>query len=59
MKSSKFGVFKNGLEDTNLWYFLTGLGESTEYTVANTHRCMGKNQKFMFFIPDANLTSIR
>ena len=27
MKSSKFGVFKNGLEDTNLWYFFTGLGK--------------------------------
>ena len=33
--------------------------ESTEYTVLHTSVYMGKNQKLLFFIPDANLTSIK
>ena len=33
--------------------------ESTEYTVLHTSVYMGKNQQIIFFIHDANLTSIK
>ena len=57
LQKSLYKITQCGLSDTVNFCHRTR--ESTEYTVLHTSVYMGKNQKLIFFIPDANLTSIK